>query len=162
MCAIPMPLDIGSRIGSYEITSQVGEGGMGVVYRARDTKLKRDAAIKVLPEIFASDEDRLERFRREAHVLASLNHPHIAQVYGFEEAEGAHCIAMEFVEGETLADRLRRGPLPCDEVIEIAAHIAEALAAAHQKGVVHRDLKPANIKLTGEGGVKVLDFGRPK
>jgi Tol biopolymer transport system component len=135
---------------------------MGVVYRALDTKLNRDVALKVLPDIFAGDLDRLMRFEREAQVLASLNHPNIAHIYGFEEAEGARCIAMELVEGDTLRERIKRGPLPVDEALEIARQIAQALDAAHQRGVIHRDLKPGNVKLAPNGTVKVLDFGLAK
>src|SRR6516165_6541856 len=135
---------------------------MGVVYRAHDTKLGRDVAIKALPDAFASDADRLLRFQREAQVLASLNHPNIAQIYGLEESDKTRCIVMELVEGETLQKRLRRGPIPVDEALPMASQIAEALEAAHQKGIVHRDLKPANIKLTADGRVKVLDFGLAK
>ena len=157
-----MTLSVGSRIGSYQVVSQLGQGGMGVVFRARDTRLERDAALKTLPDVFAGDRDRLSRLQREAQVLASLNHPHIAQIYGLEEAGGACYIAMELVEGETLADRIVHGPIPVDEVVRIARQIADALEAAHEKGVVHRDLKPANIKLTPDGRVKVLDFGLAK
>jgi eukaryotic-like serine/threonine-protein kinase len=152
----------GSRIGVYEVTSQLGEGGMGVVFRARDTKLLRDVALKVLPEHFSDDPDRLQRLNREAQVLASLNHPNIAQIYGLEQVGSAGCIVMELVEGETLGDRLKAGPLPVDETIAIAKQIAEGLAAAHERGIVHRDLKPANIKLTPNGMVKILDFGLAK
>ena len=135
---------------------------MGEVYRARDTKLNRDVALKVLPEIFALDADRLARFRREAQVLASLNHPHIAAIYGFEDQSDIHALVLELVEGPTLADRIAQGPLPIDEVLQIAKQIAEALEAAHEQGVIHRDLKPANIKLTASGKAKVLDFGLAK
>jgi len=135
---------------------------MGVVYRAQDTRLQRDVALKLLPEHFAKDPDRLSRFQREAQVLASLNHPSIAQIYGFEEVDGSGCIVMELVEGETLSERLKNGPLPIDEAIQIAKQIADALAAAHERGIVHRDLKPANIKVTPTGTVKVLDFGLAK
>jgi eukaryotic-like serine/threonine-protein kinase len=152
----------GSRIGPYEITSPLGAGGMGVVFRARDTKLHRDVALKLLPDHFADDRDRLSRFQREAQVLASLNHPNIAQIYGFEEASGAGCIVMELVEGETLAQRLKRGPFPLDEALGIGRQVVDALEAAHERGIVHRDLKPANIKLTPDAKVKVLDFGLAK
>src|SRR5438093_34520 len=135
---------------------------MGVVLRARDTKLLRDVALKVLPEHFAADPDRLSRLRREAQVLASLNHPNIAHIYGLEQTGSAGCIVMELVEGETLAEKLRNGPIPLDEALEIAKQIADALAAAHERGIVHRDLKPANIKLTPNGTVKILDFGLAK
>jgi WD40 repeat protein len=157
-----MSITSGSRVGPYEVTSQLGEGGMGVVFRGRDSRLQRDVALKVLPEQFASDPDRLSRFEREAQLLASLNHANIAQIYGLEQADGATCIVMELVEGETLADRIARGPLPMDEAIDISRQIAEALATAHDRGIVHRDLKPANIKLTPNGKVKVLDFGLAK
>src|SRR5215831_18924841 len=157
-----MALTTGSRLGPYEIVSPIGAGGMGEVYRARDGKLNRDVAIKVLPEAFAADADRLARFRREAQVLAALNHPHIAAIYGLEESNGVEALVLELVEGETLADRLAQGPLPIDEALEIARQIAHALEAAHDRGIVHRDLKPANVKLTPEGRVKVLDFGLAK
>src|SRR5215475_13843877 len=157
-----MAITPGTRIGAYEVTSQLGEGGMGVVFRARDTKLLRDAALKVLPDHFADDPDRLSRLQREAQLLASVSHPNIAQIYGLEQAGNTGCIVMELVEGETLADKLKNGPLPLDEVLAIARQIADALAAAHEKGIVHRDLKPANIKLTPNGTVKVLDFGLAK
>ena len=135
---------------------------MGKVLRAHHTALDRDDALKVLPEAFASDPDRLARFRREAQVLASLNHPNIAHVYGLEQADGVQALIMELVEGETLADRIARGPIPVDEVLPIADEIAEALEAAHEKGIIHRDLKPANIRLRPDGSVKVLDFGLAK
>src|SRR5499433_3308012 len=157
-----MAITAGTRIGAYEVTSQLGEGGMGVVYRARDTKLLRDAALKVLPEHFADDPNRLSMLQREAQLLASLNHPNIAQIYGLEQVGNTGCIVMELVEGETLSDKLKNGPLPFDEAMEIAKQIADALASAHEKGIVHRDLKPANIKLTPSGTVKVLDFGLAK
>jgi len=157
-----MAITPGTRIGTYEVTSQLGEGGMGVVLRARDTRLLRDVALKVLPDDFADDPDRLSRFQREAQVLASLNHPNIAQIYGFEHLGSTGCIVMELVEGETLAEKLQHGPLPFDDAIEIAKQIADALSAAHERGIVHRDLKPANIKLTPSGTVKVLDFGLAK
>ena len=157
-----MTLVPGSRLGPYEITAPLGEGGMGVVYRATDSKLKREVAIKVLPEAFAADADRLARFEREAQVLAQLQHPNIASIYGLEESGGVRALVMELVEGEDLAERLKRGPLPLDEALAVARQIAEALEAAHEKGIVHRDLKPANVKLTPEGKVKVLDFGLAK
>src|SRR3954463_2022725 len=157
-----MGISPGSRFGPYEVTAPLGEGGMGVVFRGRDSRLQRDVALKLLPENFASDPDRLARFQREAQVLASLNHPNIAQVYGLENVDGSACIVMELVEGETIADKLKRGPFSFHEAIEIARQIADALAAAHERGVVHRDLKPANIKLTPNGTVKVLDFGLAK
>src|SRR5688572_4391235 len=157
-----MAVTQGTRIGVYEVTSQLGEGGMGVVFRAKDTKLLRDVALKVLPDHFADDPDRLGRLQREAQVLASLNHPNIAQIYGLEQASSSGCIVMELVEGETLSDRLQNGPIPLDESIAIARQIVDGLAAAHERGIVHRDLKPANIKLTRNGTVKVLDFGLAK
>jgi Tol biopolymer transport system component len=157
-----MTLRSGSRIGPYEIVSVLGAGGMGEVYRARDTKLNRDVAIKVLPDAFARDPERLARFTREAQTLASLNHPHIAQIYGIvDEPAGSH-IVMELVEGEDLAQRLARGPLPVDEALPLARQMAEALEAAHERGVVHRDLKPANVKIAADGVLKVLDFGLAK
>src|SRR6476620_7761833 len=146
------------RIAHYLITSKLGEGGMGAVYRATDTKLHRDVAIKVLPDAFARDPDRLARFTREAQVLASLNHPNIAAIYGVEE----RALVLELVEGPTLADRIAQGPIPVDECIAIAQQKAEALEYAHDRGIIHRDLKPANIKITSEGRAKVLDFGLAK
>src|SRR5882762_6022756 len=157
-----MALTPGTRLGVYEITAQIGEGGMGEVYRATDTKLGRDVALKVIPDTFALDADRLARFQREAHVLASLNHPHIAAIYGFEDSGETHALVLELVEGGTLADRIARGPIPPDEALPIAKQIAEALEAAHEQGIIHRDLKPANIKITPDGVVKVLDFGLAK
>ncbi len=153
---------IGTRLGSYEITAPLGEGGMGVVYRATDSKLKRQVAIKVLPEAFASDAERLARFEREAQLLAQLQHPNIASIYGLEESNGVRALVMELVEGEDLAERLKRGALPLDEALAVARQIAEALEEAHERGIVHRDLKPANVKLTPDGKVKVLDFGLAK
>jgi serine/threonine-protein kinase len=152
----------GQTIGVYEISSRIGTGGMGEVYRARDTKLNRDVAIKVLLPAVAHDRDRLARFGREAQLLASLNHPHIAQVYGLEDAAGLHALVMELVDGSTLAERISRGPIPIDEARRMASEIATALAAAHEQGIVHRDLKPANIKIREDGTVKVLDFGLAK
>jgi serine/threonine-protein kinase len=151
----------GTRIGPYEVTGQLGEGGMGVVCRARDTKLQREVALKVLPDHLAGDPDRHARLEREAQLLASLNHPHIAQVYGLEQADGLSCIVMELVEGPTLADRIAAAPtgMLLDDVVPVAAQIVSALEAAHGRGIVHRDLKPANIKITTDGQVKVLDFG---
>src|SRR5215831_5174509 len=154
-----MALTTGTRIGPYEVTSRLGEGGMGIVFRARDVKLQRDIALKLLPDHFADDPDRLSRFQREAQVLASLNHPNIAQIYGLEESNETRCIVMELVEGQTLQERLKRGPIPLDEALPMASQIATGLEAAHEKGIIHRDLKPANIKLTPDGTVKVLDFG---
>src|SRR6201997_3989830 len=157
-----MSLGVGTHLGSLEITALIGKGGMGEVYRARDTKLKRDVAIKILPEEFSRDPDRVARFQREAEVLASLNHPNIAAIYDFQEAEGSRFLVLELVEGETLAERIQRGPVPVDEALPIAKSICEAEEEAHEKGVVHRDLKPANVKITPEGTVKVLDFGLAK
>ena len=157
-----MTLAGGSRLGPYEVLSPLGAGGMGEVYRARDPKLNRDVAIKVLPAAFAADAERLARFQREAQVLASLNHPHIGAIYGLERAGDVEALVLELVEGETLAERIARGPLPVDEALEIARQIADALEAAHEKGIVHRDLKPANVKITPQGRVKVLDFGLAK
>jgi Tol biopolymer transport system component len=157
-----MSLPAGTRLGSYEIVAPLGSGGMGEVFRARDTKLDRDVAIKILPDAFASDTDRVARFTREAQVLAALNHPHIAQIHGFEDAGEVRALVMELVEGEDLSQQIARAPLPLDEALAIAKQIAEALEAAHEKGIIHRDLKPANIKLTPDGTVKVLDFGLAK
>jgi Tol biopolymer transport system component len=155
-------LTIGSRLGVYEVTARVGEGGMGQVYRARDTKLNRDVALKVLPDVFATDLERLARFTREAQTLASLNHPNIAHIYGLEDSSGIRALVMELVEGEDLSRRIARGPIPLDEALPVAMQIAEALEAAHEQGIVHRDLKPANIKVRADGSVKVLDFGLAK
>jgi serine/threonine protein kinase len=157
-----VPLERGTRLGPYEIESVLGAGGMGEVYRARDTKLKREVAIKVLPSAFARDPDRIARLQREAEVLATLNHPNIAAVYGFEESAAATGIVLELVDGPTLADRIVQGSLPLDEALAIAKQIADALDAAHDKNVIHRDLKPANIKIGAGGKVKVLDFGLAK
>ena len=154
-----MALTTGSRLGPYEILSALGAGGMGEVYRARDTKLNREVALKVLPDAFTRDPDRLARFKREAQVLASLNHPHIGAIYGFEDSGETHALVLELVEGDTLADRLQRGALPVEEALKVAVQMADALEAAHEKGIVHRDLKPANVKVTPDGQVKVLDFG---
>src|SRR6202011_1485332 len=150
-----MPLSVGTRLGPYEILASIGAGGMGEVYRARDTKLDREVAIKVLPPALAQHPDRLARFEREAKVLAALNHPNIAMIHGLED----RAIVMELVDGPTLADRIGSGAIPLDESLKIAAQIADALEAAHEKGVVHRDLKPANVKVRDDGTVKVLDFG---
>ena len=152
----------GQRLGIYQIQAFIGRGGMGEVYRARDTKLGREVAIKILPRVFTTDPDRLARFEREARVLASLNHPHIGAIYGLEESDGVRALVLELVEGPTLADRLTRAAIPLTELLSIARQIAEALEAAHEKGIIHRDLKPANIKLTPEGNIKVLDFGLAK
>src|SRR5215471_14674688 len=157
-----MSLVIGTQLGSYEITSLLGKGGMGEVYRARDTKLKREVAIKILPEEYTRDLDRISRFQREAELLAALNHPNIAAIYDLQEANGSRFLVLELVEGDNLADRLQRGPIPIDEALRIAKHICEALEAAHEKGAIHRDLKPGNVKITPDGNVKVLDFGLAK
>src|SRR5712691_3519780 len=149
-----MPLSVGGRLGPYEILAPIGAGGMGEVYRARDTKLEREVAVKVLPAALARDPERLARFEREAKVLASLNHPNIAQIYGVEESRGIRALVMELVPGQTL-----KGPVPLDEALRLAAQAADALGAAHEKGITHRDLKPANVMITPEGVVKVLDFG---
>src|ERR1700739_1483816 len=158
-----MALASGTRLGSYEVVAQIGAGGMGEVYQAHDTKLGRDVAIKVLPEAFAHDADRLARFQREAKMLAALNHPNIAMIHELEQSNGTSYLVMELVSGETLADRVKRdGAVPIEEALAIAKQIAEALEAAHEKGIIHRDLKPANVKLTPEEKVKVLDFGLAK
>ena len=157
-----MPLEPGTRLGPYEIVAPLGAGGMGEVYRARDTKLNRDAAIKVLPDLFANDPERLARFTREAQTLASLNHPNIAQIYGVEESSGVRALVMELVDGADLSEIIARGPIPVDDAVPIARQIAEALEAAHDLGIIHRDLKPANIKVRDDGTVKVLDFGLAK
>ena len=157
-----MGLNIGDRLGHYEVTSMIGSGGMGEVYRARDTKLGRDVALKVLPDPFADDPERLARFQREARVLASLNHPNIASIYGLEESGDTRTLVLELVEGPTLAERIAQGAIPIDEALPIAKQIAEALEAAHEAGVIHRDLKPANVKVKADGMVKVLDFGLAK
>jgi Tol biopolymer transport system component len=157
-----LALTPGTRLGVYEIIAPIGEGGMGQVFRARDTKLDRDVAIKVLPEAFAHDADRLARFTREAKTLASLNHPNIAGIYGLEESGGVSALVMELVEGDDLSQRIAKGAIPIDEALPIAKQIVEALEAAHEQGIIHRDLKPANIKLRADGTVKVLDFGLAK
>ena len=157
-----MALTPGTRLGPYEVTAQIGVGGMGEVYRATDTNLKRAVAIKVLPASVAADAERLARFQREAEVLASLNHPNIAAIYGLERSGGTTALVMELVEGPTLADRIAQGAIPIDEALPIAKQIAEALEAAHEQGIIHRDLKPANIKVRADGTVKVLDFGLAK
>src|SRR3954471_14873741 len=149
---------IGARLGPYEVLGKLGEGGMGEVYRARDTKLDRDVAIKVLPAAFGLDIDRVARFEREARTLASLNHPNIAAIYGIE----AGSLVMELVDGEDLSAVIQRGPMPLEEALPVARQIADALEAAHEQGIVHRDLKPANIKVRADGTVKVLDFGLAK
>ena len=157
-----MTLAAGARLGSYEIQAAIGAGGMGEVYRVRDTKLARDVALKVIPDTFALDPDRLARFKREAQVLASLNHPHIEAIYGFEDSGETHALVLELVEGDTLAARIARGLIPLEEALPIARQIAEALEAAHEQGIIHRDLKPSNIKITPDGVVKGLDFGLAK
>ncbi|MBI4265131.1 MAG: serine/threonine protein kinase [Acidobacteria bacterium] len=157
-----MPLAPGTRIGACEIVAPLGAGGMGDVYRGHDTRLHRDVAIKVLPPAYALDPERLARFRREAQILAALNHPHIGAIHGLEETDGGLALVLELVEGPTLADRIAQGPMPLDEALPIARQIAQALEAAHQHGIIHRDLKPANIKLRDDGFVKVLDFGLAK
>ncbi len=157
-----MALASGAKLGPYEVLTPLGAGGMGEVYRARDTKLGRDVALKVLPEAFANDAERMARFQREAQVLASLNHPNIASIYGLEESGRVRALVMELVEGPTLAQRMQSGAIPLEEALPIARQVAEALEAAHERGVVHRDLKPANIKVTPGGTVKVLDFGLAK
>jgi hypothetical protein len=154
-----MALVSGTRFGSYQVAESIGSGGMGEVYRAIDTELKREVALKLLPQVFTDDADRVMRFQREAETLAALNHPNIAHVYGLERGEGGTVIVMELVEGPTLADRIAQGPVPYDEALGIAMQVADALEAAHGRGIVHRDLKPANIKVRPDGTVKVLDFG---
>jgi len=155
-------LSSGERLGPYEVAGPLGKGGMGEVYRARDTRLKRDVALKILPASFAADAERLARFQREAEVLASLNHPHVAGIYGLEDSDGRRALVLELVEGETLHERIARGAIPVREALALARQIAAALDVAHQRGIVHRDLKPANIKITPDGTVKVLDFGLAK
>src|SRR6476661_6638289 len=150
-----MALAPGTRLGVYEVLSAIGSGGMGEVYRARDTKLLRDVAVKVLPPLFEADADRLARFEREAQVLAALNHPNIAQIYGVEGT----ALVMELVEGDDLSTIIDGGPLPIADVLSVARQIADGLEAAHEQGIVHRDLKPGNIKVRADGTVKVLDFG---
>jgi serine/threonine protein kinase len=157
-----MAINPGTRLGSYEITGSLGAGGMGEVYRARDAKLGREVAIKTLPASLASDKERLARFEREAKLLASLNHAHIGAIYGLDEQAGALFIAMELIEGQSLEEKLKAGALPVEEALRLGLQIAEALEAAHAKGVVHRDLKPANVMVTADGVVKVLDFGLAK
>jgi serine/threonine protein kinase len=157
-----LALTLGTRLGPYDVTAQIGVGGMGEVYKATDTNLKRAVAIKVLPASVAADVERLARFQREAEVLASLNHPNIAAIYGLERTPSMTALVMELVEGPTLADRIARGAIPIEEALPIAKQIAEALEAAHEQGIIHRDLKPANIKVRLDGTVKVLDFGLAK
>ena len=157
-----MPLSPGARIGNYEILSKIGEGGMGEVYRGRDTRLKREVALKTLPDSLKRDPDRIARFEREAQTLAALNHPNIAIIHGVEDTGSDQALVMELVEGSTLAELLADGRLPADDARNIALQIADALDAAHEQGVIHRDLKPANIKIRPDGTVKVLDFGLAK
>ena len=153
---------VGKTNSHYQVLEKIGEGGVGVVYKARDTKLGRDVAVKILPEQFAHDPERMARFSREAHLLASLSHPHIASIYGLEEQDGVHALVMELVAGPTLADRIAQGAIPLEEALGLAQQMAEALEYAHEHGIVHRDLKPANVKVTAEGAVKLLDFGVAK
>ena len=157
-----MALERGTKLGPYQIESPIGAGGMGEVYRAHDTTLARDVAIKVLPDAFATDPERLARFEREAKILASLNHPNIAAIYGLETSGETRALVLELVEGPTLQDRIAQGAIPLDEALPIARQIAEALEAAHEQGIIHRDLKPANVKVKDDGTVKVLDFGLAK
>ena len=157
-----MSLAPGTRLGPFEITGPIGAGGMGEVYRAQDSRLHREVAIKTLPPAFAEDATRLARFQREAQALAALSHPNIAAIYGLEESGGGTALVMELIEGPTLAERIAAGPIPVAEALAIARQIGAALEAAHEKGIVHRDLKPANIKLTVDNQVKVLDFGLAK
>src|SRR5262245_16661596 len=157
-----LALTPGTRLGIYELIAPIGAGGMGHVYRATDTTLGRQVAIKILPDAFASDPDRMARFEREAKTLGSLNHPHIAAIYGFEKSAAMNALVMELVEGEDLSQRIARGAIPLDEALPIAKQIADALEAAHEQGIIHRDLKPANIKIRPDGTVKVLDFGLAK
>jgi serine/threonine protein kinase len=154
-----MPLPLGSRLGPYEVLNPIGAGGMGEVYRARDSKLGRYVAIKVLPENFARDADRMARFGREAKLLAALDHTNIASIYGLEDAGSGHALIMQFADGPTLADRIASGPLQIDDALRIARQIADALEFAHEHGIIHRDLKPANVKVAADDTVKVLDFG---
>ena len=153
---------LGRTLAHYEVKDQLGKGGMGEVYRAYDTKLGRDVALKVIPEIFAKDAQRMSRFAREAKMLAALNHANIASVYGLEEDGDSHALVMDLVEGETLQQRIARGRIPFDDAARIGLELARAIEYAHEKGIVHRDLKPANVMLDAEGHVKVLDFGLAK
>ena len=153
---------LGTTISHYKVIEKIGQGGMGEVYRATDTKLNRDVALKILPEQFASDPQRMGKFQREAEVLASLNHSNIGHIYGLEDAGATKALVLELIPGPTLADRIAQGPIPVEETLKIALQIAEGVEAAHEKGVIHRDLKPANIKITPEGQVKILDFGLAK
>ncbi len=154
-------LTIGDRLGPYEVLGAIGAGGMGEVYRARDTKLGRDVALKILPDAFAQDPERLARFEREARTLAALNHPHIAQIYGVEDSSAVRALVMELVEGPTLAERIERGPVPLTEMLALAQQIAEAIEAAHEQGILHRDLKPANVKVRPDGVVKTPFMQKP-
>src|SRR5438876_4201827 len=164
-----MLVSVGTKLGPYEILSALGAGGMGEVYRARDSRLNRDVALKILPESFTHDPERVARFRREAQILAALNHPHIGAIYGLDDANGQQFLVLELIDGEMLADRIGKGPLPVAEALAIAKQIAEALEVAHEKGIIHRDLKPANIALTRDSQVKVhqpraasvISTGRP-
>ena len=153
---------IGNTLSHYKVIEKIDQGGMGEVYRAEDTNLSREAAIKVLPEQFTKDPQRRARFEREAKLLAQLNHPNIAAIHSFENSDDIHFLVLELVEGETLAERVAKGPLPVEEALEVCRQIAEGVEAAHEKGVIHRDLKPANVKVTPEGKVKILDFGLAK
>ncbi len=153
---------VGTTISHYKVLEKIGQGGMGEVYRATDTKLNRDVALKILPQQFASDTQRMARFQREAEVLASLDHPNIGQIYGIEDAGQTKALVLQLIEGPTLAERIAQGPIPVEDALKIALQMAEGLEAAHEKGVIHRDLKPANIKITPEGQVKILDFGLAK
>ena len=157
-----MTLEPGRALAHYRIVEPIGKGGMGEVYRARDSKLGRDVAIKVLPEEFSRDRERLDRFRREARLLAQLNHPNIATLHGLEKADGQEFLVMELVEGDTLAARIASGPIPLDETIALFVQIARGLEAAHEKGIIHRDLKPANVMIGPDGQIKILDFGLAK
>ena len=158
----PCVLAVSSRLGPYEIVAPLGAGGMGEVYRARDSRLGREVAVKVLPELFANDPDRLARFEREARAVAALSHPNILAIHDYGTHDGITYAVMELLEGETLRGRLDKGPLPWREAVEVGAAIAEGLAAAHAKGIVHRDLKPENLFLTTDGRVKILDFARAR
>jgi serine/threonine protein kinase len=159
---VNVALPPGTRLGVYEVTAPLGEGGMGQVYRATDTTLSRQVAIKILPDAFAADPERMARFEREAKILASLNHPNVAAIYGFEKSGCAYALVMELVEGNDLSQRIAKGAIPLDESLSIAKQLADALEAAHEQGIIHRDLKPANIKVRVDGTVKVLDFGLAK
>ena len=157
-----MALALGTKLGPYDIVALLGAGGMGEVYRATDSRLGRDVALKVLPEAFARDAQRMARFEREAKFLASLNHPNIASIYGLEESDGTRALVMELVEGQTLGERIKNGALALDEALPVGKQIAEGLEYAHERGIIHRDLKPANVKVRSDGTVKILDFGLAK